>query len=149
MSSRRVIATGRSCLECRRRKIKCDRAYPCSYCVKTKTNCTYPALRTTTNKDDDVAARVERVEGRLASFESDLSEIKRLLQSIDTSVTSHNGSTRNDNVPHEHQEHSQNGGDTIMSSNVGHSTPLDKQWRAKVPSGHLGQRRLRVDMQPR
>jgi hypothetical protein len=148
MSSQRVIATGRSCLECRRRKIRCDRAYPCSYCVKTKTNCAYPAPRTTTNTDDDVAARVGRVEGRLASFESDLSEIKRLLQSIDTSSTSHNGSTRNDNGPNEHQEHSQTGEDTIMASNVGYSTPFNKQWHAKVLSGHLGQRRLRVDMQP-
>ncbi|KAI0423587.1 hypothetical protein F5Y09DRAFT_209519 [Xylaria sp. FL1042] len=30
-----------SCLTCRRRKIKCDRANPCARCVSTKTRCTY------------------------------------------------------------------------------------------------------------
>ncbi|KAI3332482.1 hypothetical protein HD806DRAFT_480732 [Xylariaceae sp. AK1471] len=30
-----------SCLACRRRKIKCDRADPCSRCISTKTHCTY------------------------------------------------------------------------------------------------------------
>lgn len=30
-----------SCLECRRRKIKCDRNDPCAHCVSAKTYCTY------------------------------------------------------------------------------------------------------------
>jgi len=30
-----------SCVECRRRKIKCDRNNPCSHCVSTKARCTY------------------------------------------------------------------------------------------------------------
>ncbi|KAI1345720.1 hypothetical protein F5Y01DRAFT_299675 [Xylaria sp. FL0043] len=30
-----------SCLTCRRRKIKCDRASPCARCVSTNTRCTY------------------------------------------------------------------------------------------------------------
>ncbi|KAL6872756.1 hypothetical protein J3F83DRAFT_730897 [Trichoderma novae-zelandiae] len=30
-----------SCLECRRRKLKCDRKSPCSRCVSTETLCTY------------------------------------------------------------------------------------------------------------
>ncbi len=29
----------RSCLECHRRKIKCDRQLPCSYCTKTRVHC--------------------------------------------------------------------------------------------------------------
>jgi hypothetical protein len=31
----------RSCQECRRRKIKCDRGRPCSYCVKSRVDCAY------------------------------------------------------------------------------------------------------------
>lgn len=42
---RREIAPGRSCLECRRRKIKCDRSHPCSYCVKVRIDCQYPPQR--------------------------------------------------------------------------------------------------------
>jgi hypothetical protein len=30
-----------SCLACRRRKIKCDRASPCARCISTSTQCTY------------------------------------------------------------------------------------------------------------
>lgn len=30
-----------SCLECRRRKIKCDRNDPCAHCVSAKTQCTF------------------------------------------------------------------------------------------------------------
>ncbi|KAE8548948.1 hypothetical protein EYB25_009331 [Talaromyces marneffei] len=52
----------------------------------------------------------------MASFESDLSEIKCFLQSIDRSLTLHSGSTRNDVGQHERQEHSQDGEDTTMIS---------------------------------
>lgn len=31
----------RSCEECRRRKVKCDRSHPCSHCVMTKCRCLY------------------------------------------------------------------------------------------------------------
>ncbi|KAI0856853.1 hypothetical protein F4860DRAFT_387075 [Xylaria cubensis] len=31
----------RSCEECRRRKVKCDRNHPCSHCVLTKCRCVY------------------------------------------------------------------------------------------------------------
>lgn len=34
-----------ACLDCRRRKIKCDRNDPCAHCVSTKTQCTYMVLR--------------------------------------------------------------------------------------------------------
>lgn len=43
--ARRAIAPGRSCLECRRRKIKCDRASPCAYCIRLKLPCQYPSSR--------------------------------------------------------------------------------------------------------
>jgi len=34
-----------SCVECRRRKIKCDRNSPCAHCVLTETECTFRAHR--------------------------------------------------------------------------------------------------------
>jgi hypothetical protein len=36
----------KSCVECRRRKIRCDRNDPCSHCVSGKSRCTYKAFRT-------------------------------------------------------------------------------------------------------
>ncbi|KAL4790578.1 fungal-specific transcription factor domain-containing protein [Aspergillus venezuelensis] len=68
---RRVITPGRSCLECRRRKIKCDRSHPCSYCVKVRVNCKYPFDR---QKHDDTAAdRIASLEGKLKALEDRLS----------------------------------------------------------------------------
>lgn len=32
-----------SCLQCRRRKIKCNRQQPCNYCIETQQSCTYQA----------------------------------------------------------------------------------------------------------
>lgn len=50
---RREIAPGRSCLECRRRKIKCDRSHPCSYCIKVHIHCQYPPPRPSHGHDVD------------------------------------------------------------------------------------------------
>ncbi|KAL7807267.1 hypothetical protein V8C26DRAFT_439420 [Trichoderma gracile] len=41
-----------SCIECRRRKLKCDRKIPCSRCVSTETQCSY-----TTYYQDKLRAR--------------------------------------------------------------------------------------------
>ncbi|KAI1772968.1 hypothetical protein F4818DRAFT_129603 [Hypoxylon cercidicola] len=41
-----------SCLECRRRKIKCDRNQPCAHCVSSRSQCSFKAYR-----DDDVSAQ--------------------------------------------------------------------------------------------
>ncbi|OGM44606.1 fungal specific transcription factor, partial [Aspergillus bombycis] len=80
---RRVIASGRSCLECRRRKIKCDRSLPCAYCVRTHIQCTYPQPKTGGNADhsvdSDLVARVESIECKFQSLERSLAQIKQLL----------------------------------------------------------------------
>ncbi|KAL4783599.1 fungal-specific transcription factor domain-containing protein [Aspergillus varians] len=70
---RREIAPGPSCLECRRRKIKCDRSHPCSYCVKVRINCRYPAARLP--HDEDALTRVAYLESKLLAAEKRLSEI--------------------------------------------------------------------------
>ncbi|KAL6876811.1 hypothetical protein J3F83DRAFT_727172 [Trichoderma novae-zelandiae] len=41
--TRRVIVSGRSCLECRRRKIRCDRSLPCACCTRIKLQSRYPS----------------------------------------------------------------------------------------------------------
>jgi hypothetical protein len=46
----------RSCEECRRRKIKCDRTHPCSHCVATQAQCTY-SLYIHKNTDPQVDPR--------------------------------------------------------------------------------------------
>ncbi|TFB02988.1 Transcription factor vrtR1 [Trichoderma ghanense] len=82
--SRRVIASGRSCLECRRRKIRCDRSLPCAYCTRIKLQCRYPSSRSNRDaaEDGDLAARVLSVEQALQSLERKITHIGDLLQAI-------------------------------------------------------------------
>lgn len=77
----------KSCLECRRRKIKCDKAFPCSYCVKVKVRCTYPppskGVPRNGNQnllDRELVTRIESIERTLNSFEHSLSQIWQLVQ---------------------------------------------------------------------
>ncbi|KAL4938441.1 fungal-specific transcription factor domain-containing protein [Aspergillus oleicola] len=72
--SRRVINPGRSCLECRRRKIKCDRSHPCSYCIKVRVNCRYPPDRRA--HEDNTMERFTSLESKLKAFEKRLSEME-------------------------------------------------------------------------
>ncbi|KAL2840542.1 fungal-specific transcription factor domain-containing protein [Aspergillus pseudoustus] len=72
---RREIAPGRSCLECRRRRIKCDRSRPCSYCVKVRIECKYPTSRSVLDEDQGALSRIAVLELRLATVEKRLSDI--------------------------------------------------------------------------
>ncbi|KAL2815284.1 fungal-specific transcription factor domain-containing protein [Aspergillus cavernicola] len=81
----REIAPGRSCLECRRRKIKCDRSHPCAYCVKVRINCKYP-IRPTLH-DEHSLTRVASLETKLLAVEKRLAEIGDPLQSTSPAAT--------------------------------------------------------------
>ncbi|KAL7904560.1 fungal-specific transcription factor [Trichoderma velutinum] len=86
--SRRVIASGRSCLECRRRKIKCDRSLPCAYCTRTKLQCKYPSRRQNivTDEEGDLAIRAHSIECALKSLDQKVTHIESMLQmSLETS----------------------------------------------------------------
>jgi hypothetical protein len=72
---RREIAPGRSCFECRRRKIKCDRSHPCSYCIKNRIKCKYPAERSVLDEDQTALDRIASLESRLLAVEGRLAEI--------------------------------------------------------------------------
>ncbi|KAK6448822.1 hypothetical protein FP744_10005072 [Trichoderma asperellum] len=79
--ARRVIAPGHSCLECRRRKIKCDRSLPCSYCARIKLQCSYPSWRPNRSNhgESDLAAKVQSLECTLQSLEQKITRIGNLL----------------------------------------------------------------------
>lgn len=83
--------TVRSCFECRRRKIKCDKSLPCSYCVKVKIQCSYPSpiaeppITGNNKPGDDMVARIERIEHTLGSFEQSVSQLQGLLKTQSSS----------------------------------------------------------------
>ncbi|KAI1426071.1 hypothetical protein F5Y12DRAFT_306523 [Xylaria sp. FL1777] len=74
-----------SCFPCRRRKIRCDRRYPCSHCSKGNLACGFPVSGRTptrrhdlpsftskTEKQDDLLGRLRRLEGFVAKLGSEL-----------------------------------------------------------------------------
>ncbi|PYH64489.1 transcription factor domain-containing protein [Aspergillus vadensis CBS 113365] len=83
---RRTIASGRSCLECSRRKIKCDRSLPCSYCVKIKAACVYPPKRRQSRSPDSgsvsVTSRLDNIEDTLRVLSEDLGQIRNSLRHL-------------------------------------------------------------------
>ncbi|PGH10193.1 hypothetical protein AJ80_07552 [Polytolypa hystricis UAMH7299] len=58
----------RSCITCRRRKVRCDKRHPCSNCVRAKIDCIFPAPGRAPRKskkpaDAELLARLKRLEG--------------------------------------------------------------------------------------
>ena len=58
----------RSCVTCRKRKVKCDKKPPCSNCVKASIECIFPKpgrapRRTKKPQDAELLARLRRLEG--------------------------------------------------------------------------------------
>jgi hypothetical protein len=110
MSSKLMInsssATVRSCIECRRRKIKCDRSLPCSYCVKVKIQCSYPQPKDQKSDNnptgEDLINRIAKVEQRLESVDQSLSQIRQLLQ---TQASSSAGKSYEGEVNRHQQKH--------------------------------------------
>lgn len=99
LMAQRVVAPGHSCLECRRRKIKCDRSLPCSYCARIKLQCSYPSWRPNRGipGESDLAAKVQALECTLQSLEQKITRIG------DLSHVSAELSSRQDHTEREHQ----------------------------------------------
>lgn len=63
----------RSCITCRRRKVRCNKIHPCSNCTKANTECVFPGPGRTPRKprnrtDSELLTRLRRVEGVLKSL---------------------------------------------------------------------------------
>lgn len=59
-----------SCLECRRRKLKCDRLHPCNHCIKGHRDCVFLA-----------PARDPASKGKLNQFKTSMEILERELES--------------------------------------------------------------------
>ena len=62
-----------ACLECRRRKIKCDRSEPCTHCVPTRTQCTYKVF-----SNDNEPVLPTPPDGAYAPSPSPLAQIQQI-----------------------------------------------------------------------
>ncbi|KAH8721544.1 fungal-specific transcription factor domain-containing protein [Phaeosphaeriaceae sp. PMI808] len=69
----------RSCVTCRRRKVKCDKKQPCSNCVRSKIECSFPGpgrapRRTKKPQDAELLERLRRLEGVVSSLNAQVEE---------------------------------------------------------------------------
>lgn len=65
----------RSCLRCHERKVRCNKAVPCSACVRAKARCHYPGPERTKRRPQklsvaDVVSRLERLERNIEAIAS-------------------------------------------------------------------------------
>lgn len=63
----------RSCTTCRKRKVRCDKKYPCASCLKTGSVCVFPGpgrapRRSRKPQDAELMARLKRLEGVVQSL---------------------------------------------------------------------------------
>lgn len=69
----------RSCLTCRRRKVRCDKKSPCSNCVRAKIECIFPGPGRAPRKsrkppDAELLDRLRRLEGVVSSLNAQVEE---------------------------------------------------------------------------
>ncbi|KAF4946074.1 hypothetical protein FGADI_11459 [Fusarium gaditjirri] len=85
----------RSCAVCHRRKVRCDKNFPCSQCIRSGFECSYPpagpparrAKKTTIN---DVASRISQMEKTIEAFKAG-QDVSPQPTASASSVTSANG----------------------------------------------------------
>jgi hypothetical protein len=97
------LTVPRSCWSCHKRKVKCDRAFPCSTCVRTKTSCSYPELE---KRKKLRKVPVSALLGRLAQLEkkvSTLSKVQQTTESSKSNVSSLASKTLDYNTPTEYE----------------------------------------------
>ncbi|OAL04622.1 hypothetical protein IQ06DRAFT_290674 [Phaeosphaeriaceae sp. SRC1lsM3a] len=69
----------RSCVTCRRRKVKCDKKQPCSNCLRAKIECVFPGPGRAPRKsrkpqDAELLDRLRRLEGVVSSLNAQVEE---------------------------------------------------------------------------
>ncbi|KAF4552830.1 Fungal specific transcription factor domain-containing protein 15 [Elsinoe fawcettii] len=65
------VLNPRSCVTCRRRKVKCDKSHPCANCVRAHIDCVFPTpgraprrpRKHADNRDTELLERLRRLEG--------------------------------------------------------------------------------------
>jgi hypothetical protein len=73
----------RSCIDCNRRKIRCDKREPCSTCLRAGSSCVYPPpgpriRRSKKTIVSDMSARIESLEKSLAKFRAEETSVPKI-----------------------------------------------------------------------
>lgn len=77
------VRTLRSCISCRQRKVKCDKARPCGACVKSSFQCVFPEQRRRPPRprqpDAALVGRLARLEGVIEELSKGTANASQLL----------------------------------------------------------------------
>lgn len=81
------IASARSCVTCRRRKVRCNKRSPCSNCVKAGVDCIFPPPGRAPRKskrppDAELLSRLRRLEGVIEHLSGKNAEVSGSASSI-------------------------------------------------------------------
>lgn len=87
----------RSCITCRRRKVRCNKIHPCSNCNKANIECVFPgpgrAPRKPKNRpDSELLARLRRLEGVVKSLGAEVNDDNQL--DFEPNLSSQGGETK-------------------------------------------------------
>ncbi|PGH17921.1 hypothetical protein AJ79_00820 [Helicocarpus griseus UAMH5409] len=87
----------RSCITCRRRKVRCNKNHPCSNCVKANTECVFPGPGRAPRKskkqpDNELLARLRRLEGMVQNLGAQATDDGHL--SLEPALSSEAGETK-------------------------------------------------------
>lgn len=104
----------RSCAVCHRRKVRCNKTLPCSHCIRSGFECTYPPAGPTVRRAkkttiSDVASRISHMEKTIEAFKAgqvaapqpseSVSSLTPTNTSIATPATTFNGGELRESVP--------------------------------------------------
>lgn len=91
-----------SCINCRRRKVRCDRRHPCSPCTRGKAECVFPVSGRIPRRDrgpkypKPAAQKQEELLGRLRRLEAMVSDLGSQVENV--AVPSQNDSPAEDPI---------------------------------------------------
>ncbi|RDL42451.1 uncharacterized protein BP5553_02430 [Venustampulla echinocandica] len=101
--------TARSCVTCRRRKVRCDKQFPCSNCTRAGSQCIFPAPgraprrpraggKATSEREAELLKRLRRLEGVVEdlSGQVEVEAIKHSPSSDNSSIQREGGSSTTD-----------------------------------------------------
>ena len=102
----------RSCVTCRKRKVKCDKKHPCSNCTKQRIECIFPGPGRAPRKprkpvDGELLERVRRLESVVKSFGGDADDVPELPKEREAcagSDSSPSGPSENKPTPEEEEK---------------------------------------------
>ncbi|CAE7030569.1 hypothetical protein PTNB73_05436 [Pyrenophora teres f. teres] len=116
----------RSCVTCRRRKVKCDKKNPCSNCVRANIECVFPAPGRAPRKsrkpaDAELLERLRRLEGVVTSLNA---QVEGHEQEAADRERRRQSSTFDDLCPHA-QSSSRGGGEATPDAHVAVDASVD------------------------